>query len=67
MVFLFCFVWVVLVLVLVFGGLFAFVSLASGDTYNKKLLWLTSEKSLLVLSSRIVIVLGLTFRSLIHF
>uniref|UniRef100_A0ABI7XB88 Uncharacterized protein n=1 Tax=Felis catus TaxID=9685 RepID=A0ABI7XB88_FELCA len=46
---------------------FAFISLASGNIPRKMLLWPMSEKLLPVLSSRIFMVSGLTFRFFIHF
>ena len=42
---------------------FAFVSLAFGDMFSKKLMWLRSEWLLPVFSSRILMVSCLTFRS----
>ena len=47
--------------------MFSFVSLASRDLSRKKLLQPMSEKLLPVFASRIFMVSGLTFRSLIHF
>ena len=47
--------------------IFAFVSLASGDISRKKLLQRMSKRLLPVFSSRILMVLGRTFRPLIHF
>ena len=47
--------------------IFSFVPLASGDTSDKKLPRAMSEILLPMLSSRIFMVSGLTFKSLIHF
>ena len=46
---------------------FSFVSLAWGDISEKILLWEMSEILLPVFSSRIFMILSLTFKSLIHF
>ena len=47
--------------------IFAFVSITLGDRLKKILLQFMLKCVLLTLSSRSFIVLGLTFRSLIHF
>ena len=47
--------------------IFSFVSLTWGDRSDKKLLWAMSKILLLMFSSRIFMVSGLTFKSLIYF
>ena len=47
--------------------IFAFISFALGDRSKKILLWFMSKSFLPVFSSRVFMVSGLTFRSLIHF
>ena len=47
--------------------MFSFVSLVWGNISDKKFLWAVFKILLLMFSSRIFMVLGLTFKSLIHF